>query len=574
MKTHCLLLIALAASADGLSTLYGTCPVTSPASASPCVLGANGSVEATYAVDSNRRFVVQGAGIDVVQSLPATATSINLMMNEITSVGLSPSSAVQALNLSYNRVASLDAIASLPTLQSLDLSYNNISDASTLSAQLARFPNLASLSLRGNRISSIQNLKVPPSLQALDLSGNIITTFDVTVATYYALAALTTLNLRGVYITSCAGQVVMLRQAAVCITDAPGPSMLRSMYGPIFVFFGTVLALLVVYLVGKRLLLGPPALTDHTLRATCVSSGYSRMDDDPVEYRISVSLDLDTSDLTSRLRNDEALTTAHKLHLKDIRKLKLISATPLYTTICIRTQGHLATAVEEDVLGVEKNVRSRLSAFQNLRVLNLSNNQLRSIRNPTFPASLQSLDLSGNVISVFDVSTATYKALVALPRLTLGTVALTSCSGQLMMLGRAVVCVTDANATLSFFGSLYGPLVLVFGGFTTISLAYLIFFRDRESSATERRDPALRATCISSGYSRMDDDPVEYRISVSLDLDTSDLTSRLRNDDALTPAHKLHLKDIRKLKLISATPLYTTYRTFHCAHSVRRLLLK
>ncbi|KDO26357.1 TKL protein kinase [Saprolegnia parasitica CBS 223.65] len=139
----------------------------------------------------------------------------------------------------------------------------------------------------------------------------------------------------------------MLRQTAVCITDAPSPSMLRSMYGPIFVFLGTVLSLLVVYMVGKRLLLGPPTLTDNTLRATCISSGYSRMDDDPVEYRISVSLDLDTNDLASRLRNDDALTAAHKLQLKDIRKLKLVSATPLYTTYVAQ---HLAMKADIKVL--------------------------------------------------------------------------------------------------------------------------------------------------------------------------------------------------------------------------------
>lgn len=119
------------------------------------------------------------------------------------------------------------------------------------------------------------------------------------------------------------------------------------MYGPIFVFFGTVLSLLIVYMVGKRLLLGPPTLTDNTLRATCISSGYSRMEDDPVEYRISLSLDLDTNDLATRLRNDDALTTAHKLQLKDIRKLKLISATPLYTTYVAQ---HLAMKADIKVL--------------------------------------------------------------------------------------------------------------------------------------------------------------------------------------------------------------------------------
>ncbi|KDO18319.1 hypothetical protein SPRG_16282 [Saprolegnia parasitica CBS 223.65] len=165
--THRLLLIALAASAHGLSTLYGSCPVPNPASTSPCVLGGNGSVEATYAVDTSLRFDVQGAGIDVVQSLPATATSINLIMNEITSVGASPAAVVQTMNLSYNRILSLDAISSLPTLRTLDLSYNNISDASTLSTQLTRFPNLTALSLRGNRISAIQNPKLPPGLQSL-----------------------------------------------------------------------------------------------------------------------------------------------------------------------------------------------------------------------------------------------------------------------------------------------------------------------------------------------------------------------------------------------------------------------
>ncbi|OQR87011.1 protein kinase [Achlya hypogyna] len=375
-----LLLAAVASQSLALTTFYGACP-SNPAS--PCVLFANASVE-TVAVDANNACVITGAGIDYVSSLPATSTTmllrisclINLASNNITGFGKQTSSVSsvwpQHSNgdssvtlLSDNLLPSLNELPSLPALRTLDLSFNEVrrldsnTDFQGLSQLYKYRESFHTHSQVRNQISVISNPTFPPALKYLDLSGNPISVFDVTYETYNVLANMPDLVLDKFMLSSCSGQLVMLRTAIVCVTNIPNTAALRSttspihpylklsrMYGPIFVIFSSVMVLMLVYFIGRRIFLGPQTPTDRTLRATCLSSNYSRMEDDPVEYRISLSMELDTSELTAALKTDPELR-AFRLPLHEVKKLKLVAASTVYTTYVAQ---HLSGKADAKVL--------------------------------------------------------------------------------------------------------------------------------------------------------------------------------------------------------------------------------
>ncbi|OQR86996.1 hypothetical protein ACHHYP_20432, partial [Achlya hypogyna] len=149
----------------------------------------------------------------------------------------------------------------------------------------------------------------------------------------------------------------------------------------------------------------------------------------------------------------------------------------------------------------------RLYAFQSLTALcvqgisslnlirqNLSNNRIKAIQNIQIPPNLAKLDLTGNQITTFDVTTVTYNALQRVPELLLGTVSLRRCAGALKMLGSSVVCITDADTTPAFFGTIYGPAVLIFAGLSTLAFAYAVLVRCRSSTdVAGGNDRTLRA---------------------------------------------------------------------------------
>ena len=115
--------------------------------------------------------------------LPALAT-LDLSFNSISDISaLADLTALATLYLSGNSISNISALAGLTKLTYLSLSYNSISDISAL----AGLTKLTTLYLSGNSISNISALAGLTKLTYLDLGGNSISNIS-------ALAGLTTLT--------------------------------------------------------------------------------------------------------------------------------------------------------------------------------------------------------------------------------------------------------------------------------------------------------------------------------------------------------------------------------------------
>ncbi len=115
--------------------------------------------------------------------LPALAT-LDLSFNSISDISaLADLTALATLYLSGNSISNISTLAGLTTLTDLSLSYNSISDISTL----AGLTKLTTLNLSGNSISNISALAGLTKLTYLNLGGNSISNIS-------ALAGLTKLT--------------------------------------------------------------------------------------------------------------------------------------------------------------------------------------------------------------------------------------------------------------------------------------------------------------------------------------------------------------------------------------------
>ncbi|OQR89926.1 hypothetical protein THRCLA_09507, partial [Thraustotheca clavata] len=315
--------------------LYGSCPIN------PCVVYSN-LTQVNYTTTSVLQ--IQNANIQSINEFPQNVTQIDLSWNNISSITSYKVPSILSLNLSHNQISTLDTVPVLPTLTSLDLSDNKLTGASL--SRLSAFPNLNNISLRNNNIKVIHNPIFPPNLQTLDLSGNPIVQFDISMTMFILLSNVSNLDLGSLSISNCFGTLQMLGHSVVCITDAPlNTAFWSNIYGPVILVFFGVLLLALAYLVMMKCLRGGNDQRNDPLRDTCVSSNYSRIDDDPAEYRISLSFDMDTSQYNQALNQPDV--AQYKLHLSDIRKRKLITANSAYTTYAAQ---HQITNVDIKVL--------------------------------------------------------------------------------------------------------------------------------------------------------------------------------------------------------------------------------
>ncbi|OQR87013.1 protein kinase [Achlya hypogyna] len=310
-----------------MNTLYGNCAAAANgalASPDPCVVYGDNR---TTLVTASPAFGLRSANVEVVQGLPSVATSVDLSNNSIYRMTFDRQPNVVSLNLSRNMISSLDAVASLPNLETLDLSMNKLTTWTNAGA----LPNLTALNLSGNQIRSLYRPTFPPSLVSLDLSGNPITSFDLTTATYNALSVLPILRLSGVSITTCAGTLRLLGRTVVCVVDTPheSTSLLTSTYGQLIVVFSCIGLFTLAYLICVKGIFSSDRSDDASLRDTCVSSAYSIMADDPMEYRISLSIEMDPKPFEAVLHHDPLLQP-RALAMKDVKKVKLL-ATAAYT---------------------------------------------------------------------------------------------------------------------------------------------------------------------------------------------------------------------------------------------------
>ncbi|EQC37654.1 serine/threonine protein kinase [Saprolegnia diclina VS20] len=297
----------------------------------PCVVYPNNSM--TLLADNSTSF--RRLGLETVQALPPSAARLDLSDNAISVIyRRQNSSMLQSLNVSHNRLVSLDALTSLSTLTTLDVSHNGIT-AFPSDTQLGQLSALTSLNLANNAITTLRLVSLPPQLAFLDLSDNPISTFEVSEAVYAALAMLPRESLRNISTTaSCFATWRLLHDTTrVCVLDAssPGTAFLSTSYGILIVVLSALAIVAIAVLLLKRRYLCRRRCQQPELafRDTRLSSNYSRVEENhPVEYRISLSVQVDVTSFSHQL----TALKAHRYPIKDLKKLKLLTAPTLTTT--------------------------------------------------------------------------------------------------------------------------------------------------------------------------------------------------------------------------------------------------
>ncbi|KAG5612652.1 hypothetical protein H5410_023933 [Solanum commersonii] len=140
---------------------------------------------------------IAGAGLKVIPAIShlCSLRSVNLSGNFI--VQITPGSlpkGLHILNLSRNKIHTIEGLRELTRLRVLDLSYNRIS---RIGQGLSNCTLIKELYLAGNKISDIEGLHRLLKLTVLDLSFNKITTTKALgqlVANYNSLLALNLLG--------------------------------------------------------------------------------------------------------------------------------------------------------------------------------------------------------------------------------------------------------------------------------------------------------------------------------------------------------------------------------------------
>lgn len=136
---------------------------------------------------------ISGMGLKVIPSISAFSSlrSINLSGNLL--VQINPGSlpkGLHTLDLSRNKITTIEGLRELTRLRVLNLSYNRIS---RIGHGLSNYRQIKELYLSGNKISSIEGLHRLLKLTVLDLSFNKITTTKALgqlVANYNSILAL------------------------------------------------------------------------------------------------------------------------------------------------------------------------------------------------------------------------------------------------------------------------------------------------------------------------------------------------------------------------------------------------
>ncbi|XP_019175150.1 PREDICTED: uncharacterized protein LOC109170477 [Ipomoea nil] len=141
--------------------------------------------------------LIAGTGLKVIPNMSALSSlrSVNLSANFI--VHITPGSlpkGLHVLNLSRNKIATVEGLRELTRLRVLDLSYNKIS---RIGQGLSNCTLIKELYLAGNKISDVEGLHRLLKLTVLDVSFNKITTTKALgqlVANYNSLQALNLLG--------------------------------------------------------------------------------------------------------------------------------------------------------------------------------------------------------------------------------------------------------------------------------------------------------------------------------------------------------------------------------------------
>nr|CCA22954.1 conserved hypothetical protein [Albugo laibachii Nc14] len=124
--------------------------------------------------------------------VPPYITHLDISKNFLETIPCLPANILINLDISLNRISSLQSIQQMTHLQELNLGYNCLTDVSCLAHCL----ELRRLNLTGNRVKSSKGLESLILLQSLDLSDNLIRTVGA-VRSLSMCQQLTHLALRG-----------------------------------------------------------------------------------------------------------------------------------------------------------------------------------------------------------------------------------------------------------------------------------------------------------------------------------------------------------------------------------------
>ncbi|OQR93324.1 kinase, partial [Thraustotheca clavata] len=588
-----------------LTTLYGTCP--NQTISVPCVIDTNNLITIVNA--TNGALTINNANIEQIYDYPSTTSSIDCSFNNISLLPIGVFPKVLSLNMSYNDLRSLNDLPAMPQLQSIDLSFNDIEDTTALAAIL-KYEHLTQLNLQGNRINAIYNLSLPRNLKSLDLSGNPLTVLTLSKSTYNRMLNFTNLVLVPMTPNKCNGVIQKLANTFVCVlSSVDSTKVLHNLYVPIIVSVLAVNIIIFGYIIFYKKVWIDRTVNNDDLRATCISSHASFLESEPVQIRLSIS-----SIVSDKATNAKLTTNCTQLdasvclmypngsiaNVNDVKNGYLnvessgiisIQALPPLIAVdafdndiqsiipmnnstiekfnlshnAMQSIDALSTILNLQTLDVSFNNLSEFpsvqlnQSFSELTYLNLSHNQISSIQLLSFPPQLTTLDISHNPISTFAMTNQVFNKLSTLPLLVLSDIPQSQCNGTTQFLNKVQVCVLNApppSTSTAFIQTTSGILTLL-GCVIAFGLIVFLLVKRRYCRRAHSSVMMYRDTRLSSNYSCVEDNnPVEYRISLSINMDT---TRFLRILETEVPHFKIPMKNLKKLKLVSTPRKYTSY---------------
>ncbi|KAH9114893.1 hypothetical protein LEN26_006757 [Aphanomyces euteiches] len=255
---------------------------TSVTPASYCVVN---ETTATMVFVTTDMLNLSHRNINVVSTIPTLAAIVDLSFNEIRDISALPSdqtSSVLNVNLSHNALTASSYLELPSTIQTLDLSYNRITSMDeSFWRNLPR--SLQSLSLKTNGLKTVRCSSMPPKLRQLDLSGNAIQTIVADVASFnlltrpdFVLVIDPNQTVVSTDPAACLKPPSYIHDNFICVTEATSSTASQSAFVGFMGKYaaGFFIVLVVVYAARETIRAQRNRLGDLQERSTYISSIY------------------------------------------------------------------------------------------------------------------------------------------------------------------------------------------------------------------------------------------------------------------------------------------------------------